>query len=204
MTKAVVLGGTFNPLTYAHANAIDLAKRAVNADNEILVPASDKFMETWKNFSMDDILPLDIRLEILFAYAKESGAIVETCEVEGITYRTIETLSYLKDKYKYDEIYFLFGAEKVAELKTWYKAEELFSNYKFIIFNRNGIDAKKEIEKDSFTQKFIPNFVFVNEDNKYQSISSTKIRKALLEKDYKTIEKMTFPFVVDIMKKRKI
>ena len=50
----------------------------------------------------------------------------------------------------------------------------------------------------------MPNFVFVNEDNKYQSISSTKIRKALLEKDYKTIEKMTFPFAVDIMKKRKI
>ncbi len=204
MDRIVLLGGTFNPLSRAHDRILRLAKEKTGSDKAILLPAADSFLKSWKGFDTDEILPVQTRLKILKAYCKRHrNTFLETIETERKTTCTYDSLVYLKKKFRTNSIFFVMGTEKAEELGRWKNADALLSENRFVMVRRNEDDLKTVIEKENI-KKHLQNFRFIDAGKETQDISSTRIRMALHRKDWKTVEALTFSYVVKILKEDNI
>ena len=82
---------------------------------------------------------------------------------------TINTLTYLKDKFPKNEFYLIIGADNYLTLKKWKNWEILISEYHFLIYPRPGFDH---------TQLNLGNNIEIIEAP-LMEISSTFIRNAI-------------------------
>ncbi len=201
MNKLIVFGGTFNPLTFAHDEVIKLAKSYFNEEKVILLPSSDKFLYSWKNYSKNMIIDSSLRIKILNEYSKKNNNIVSLIEINGTTFKTYDSIKKLKEEYKINECYFLLGSEKINEIYSWYKIEELLKESKFVFFKRNNDDISKLINNNEFILNHLDRFIFINKtNNKYQDYSSSKLRELLKNKDYNKSKEYTFDYIIDLIK----
>jgi len=198
----VVLGGTFNPLSKAHGYIIKLAAKIVKANKMILVPTNDKFLYSWKDFDSNNIIPNQVRIKILNEFSKRNMNVeISRLEMDGITYKTFDTLTKIKEENANSNIYFIFGSEKLEELNKWYRYKELLRNFNFIIIQRNEDNIQELLEKNEYLQEFLLNFTFVEDNKEYAFISSTKIRNAIKNKDISTMKNLTYNYCISILKK---
>ncbi|HMZ46216.1 MAG TPA: nicotinate (nicotinamide) nucleotide adenylyltransferase [Chitinophagaceae bacterium] len=84
---------------------------------------------------------------------------------------TIDTLTYLQEKYPTYTFYVIIGADSYVNLPKWKNYEILKNNYPFIIYNRPGIELKQPLPK---------NFKILTAP--LLEISSTEIRKKIKAK----------------------
>lgn len=84
---------------------------------------------------------------------------------------TIDTLTYLKEKYTYDQFSLIMGSDNLENLHKWKNADILFKEYPFYVYNRPGHTDTKNAEKAKVTFLDAPQL----------KISSTFIRKSLKE-----------------------
>lgn len=200
--KIVVLGGTFNPLSKAHGELINYLVNYFDAFKGILLPTNITFFHSWKHFNDKSILPTSLRLEILEEFVKRNKNIeIDLIEVEGKSLKTYTSLMYLKEKYKDKEILFAFGSEKVDELERWYKIEDILSNFKIILLRRNHDNFNDLFNSNIFLKKHRSSFILVNSSEDLQDVSSTKIREYLSNKNEEGLRKLTYNYVIDILKK---
>ncbi|MBP8067768.1 MAG: nicotinate-nucleotide adenylyltransferase [Pedobacter sp.] len=89
---------------------------------------------------------------------------------------TIDTLTYLQEKYPKKEFALIMGADNLASLKKWKNYEVLLANYEIFVYPRPGVDISAWENHPSI------NFTATPE----MEISSTFIRTAL--KDKKSIQ----------------
>ncbi len=198
MNKLIVFGGTFNPLTFAHDEIINLAKSYFNEENIVLLPSSDNFFHSWKNYDESMILPTKVRVETLKEYCNKNNCLLSLIEVEGKTSKTIESIRELKKEYKKEECYFLLGSEKIKEVHTWFLADQLIKESYLVFFKRNNDDIKKEIEKSSFIKSNLDRCIFIEDTlSEYQDYSSTKLRELIKNNDYNSAKKMTFDYILE-------
>lgn len=198
----VVLGGTFNPLSKAHGYIIKLASKIVKASKMILVPTSDKFLKSWKEFDSNNIISSEVRIAILNEFNKRNKNVeISHLELDGITYKTFDTLTKIKEENPEANIYFIFGSEKLSELQKWYRYKDLLENFNFIVIQRNKDNINDLLEKNEYLQGFLLNFIFVEDKKDIAFISSTKIREAIKNKDFSTIKDLTYNYCVKILKK---
>ena len=185
--RLVVLGGTFNPLSKAHVFALDLACKKVHASKKILLPTAYRYLDSYKCLASDEILDSSLRDEILDELnRRDNSYIIERCEEEGTTYKAYDSLNYIKKKYDTSDIYFVCGSEKLKEFDTWYRYDDLLNEFKFIVIKRGEDDIANA-------------FTFVDSEESYLDISSTKIREYIKENDIDKIKELTFDFVVEIL-----
>lgn len=197
MNKLIVFGGTFNPLTYAHDEVINLAKKYFNEESVVILPSSDKFFYTWKNYDNSMILPTKLRIEILKEYSNKNNDLLSLIEVEGKTFKTIESIRELKKQYNKNECYFLLGSEKIKEVHTWFLSDELIKESFLVFFKRNNDDIEKELEKSDFIKANLNRCIFINDTSlKYQECSSTKLRELIKNNDYNSAKEMTFDYIL--------
>jgi len=57
---------------------------------------------------------------------------------------TIDTLTYLQEKYPQYELSVIMGADSFQNLPKWKNFEALVKNYKFIVYRRDGFDITNE------------------------------------------------------------
>jgi nicotinate-nucleotide adenylyltransferase len=57
---------------------------------------------------------------------------------------TIDTLTYLAEKYPQYEFYVIMGADSFQNLPKWKNFETLVKNYQFIVYRRDGFDITNE------------------------------------------------------------
>lgn len=187
--KIVVIGGTFNPPTLAH---IDLAKRAkthVNADLVILVPTKSDYMKSWKKYQNSDIYPDELRVETIKSCETE-WLKIDTCEIDGVVSgKSYDTLQYIKNKYRTDDVYFAVGTDKLNEIPRWAKSTLFLSTEKFIVMQRNNDDINSIIENNKKLKRYSSAFTICPADKKYQWFSSTKVREFLSSSDLNEQEK---------------
>ena len=55
---------------------------------------------------------------------------------------TIDTLVYLKEKYKEKDFTLIMGADNLSTIDKWKNYEELLENYKILVYRRPGSEAK--------------------------------------------------------------
>ena len=172
--KIGIMGGTFDPIHYAHLATAEFIRDNYKLDKILFIPSGnpphkkDSITDKYHRYNM-----------VLLSTNNNDDFIVSDIEIkrEKKTY-TIDTLRELKEKYKNIEIYFITGADAICEIETWKDVEENFKLSNFIAATRPGISLLTSNEKiEELKAKYNANI-----ENVYVpslDISSTYIRNQL-------------------------
>lgn len=197
--KIIVFGGSFNPLSKAHGDLIHLLINNYKPYRFILLPSSDEFIKEKKHFQDEDIIPLNKRLKILKEFNKRNRKIeIELIEINNPTFKTYDSLMFLKNKYKDSDIYFALGSEKLINLHNRYKINELLKYFKFIVLKRSEVsESTNNLNREEIVLNNKSSFIFFNFKKDLHDISSTKIRELIKNKDYKALNRFTYKYVIN-------
>lgn len=131
-----VMGGTFNPVHHGHLVAAEVIRDEFRLAEVIFVPSSKP-----PHKENDEVASPEHRwmMTVLAATNNEYFS-TSAIEIErgGESY-TRDTLLELKKIYgEKTNIYFITGADAIAEIPTWHKTEDLPKLAKFIAASRPG------------------------------------------------------------------
>jgi nicotinate-nucleotide adenylyltransferase len=129
------MGGTFDPIHHGHLVAASEVQAWFDLDEVVFVPTG----APWQK-SDQDVSPAEHRyLMTVIATAANPRFWVSRVDIDrdGPTY-TIDTLRDLKATMPEAELYFITGADALADIFTWRDAEELFGLANFVGCTRPG------------------------------------------------------------------
>lgn len=187
--KLGIFGGAFNPPHKMHQEiALELLDKQY-LDKIIYVP-------TGNNYNKPGLLQGEDRIAMLnIMFQNEKRVSVSDFEVKGSLY-TINTLRHFREIYPEDEIYFICGTDNLAEFYTWRNYEEILKNYKLLVIARKDNEFNDIIKGYSDYQE---NIVLANVESK--TISSTEVRKEILENDFsETLKEYLDEKVIEYLK----
>jgi nicotinate-nucleotide adenylyltransferase len=132
------MGGTFDPIHHGHLVAASEAATRFSLDEVVFVPTG----QPWQKQDTE-VSPAEHRyLMTVIATASNPRFTVSRVDLErpGPTY-TIETLRDLRAQRGHDaELFFITGADALAQILTWKDSDELFELAHFIGVTRPGHD----------------------------------------------------------------
>ena len=173
--KICVLFGSFNPLTNAHVTALRTAVKAIGADKGLFVATNGKYLKR-KTVKRDDpfYLSEDERKAIL-EKACESEPELEFWgfELGGINPSRFKTLCKIQKQYPEAELYEIQGADKVHTILKSAHGEEYISSFRFVVFERYGIDLEALFIENTLLGKLRDSFVILPP---LSETSSTEVR----------------------------
>ncbi len=130
-----VMGGTFDPIHHGHLVAASEVQSAFDLDEVVFVPTG----RPWQK-SARDVAPAEHRyLMTVIATASNPRFTVSRVDVDrtGKTY-TIDTLRDLSAQRPGAELFFITGADALAQILSWKDSEEIFDLAHFIGVTRPG------------------------------------------------------------------
>lgn len=195
--KIGIMGGTFNPIHYAHLATAEFIRDNYNLDKILFIPSGNP---PHKNGNIAD--KYDRYNMVLLSTFNNDDFVVSDIEVKKNekTY-TVDTLKYLKQKYKNIEIYFITGADAICDIETWKDVEGNFRLAKFIAATRPGISLLTYNEKiKKLKDKYNANIESVYVPS--LDISSTYIREQLYKN--KTIRYLVPDLVKQYIENKKL
>ena len=196
MNKIGIIGGTINPIHLAHTYIAYEAKKQLNLDKVIFIPAGNPPHK--KN---EGVLSADLRYKMVkMAINDFEDFEISDYEIKkkGYSY-TYETLKYFKSKD--NELYFITGADCLLNIEKWNNPEVIFNLSTFVVFNRGGYDNKKLInQKDRIEKKYNTTIKFLDIIN--LEISSSMIRERI--NDDKRVDFFLCKEVLDYIKEYKL
>jgi nicotinate-nucleotide adenylyltransferase len=134
--KTGILGGTFDPVHRGHLAIAEEAKKSLELDTVLFMPAGQPWMKTGNR-----ITPVHHRVEMVRrAIAGIPYCRLSTIEVDrkGKTY-TVDTLEEMKTSLdEGDELYFILGVGSLGELPCWREPERIIELCKLIVAPRPG------------------------------------------------------------------
>ncbi|MEU1618160.1 nicotinate-nucleotide adenylyltransferase [Streptomyces sp. NPDC008238] len=130
-----VMGGTFDPVHHGHLVAASEVAHLFQLDEVVFVPTGQPWQKSDQKVSAAE----DRYLMTVIATASNPQFSVSRSDIErgGRTY-TIDTLRDLRAEHPEAELFFITGADALAQIFSWRKAEELFSLAHFIGVTRPG------------------------------------------------------------------
>jgi nicotinate-nucleotide adenylyltransferase len=134
-----VMGGTFDPVHYGHLVAAEEALVQFNLDRVLFMPTGRPVRKTHRHVSSAE----DRYLMTVIATASNPDFEVSRMEIDrpGDTY-TVDTMTALRAQYGAGaELFFISGADAVAEILTWKDAERFAGLCTFIAATRPGYDV---------------------------------------------------------------
>jgi nicotinate-nucleotide adenylyltransferase len=147
-----VMGGTFDPIHHGHLVAASEVQALFGLDEVVFVP-------TGQPWHKDGVSPAEHRyLMTVIATASNPRFTVSRVDVDraGTTY-TIDTLRDLRAQRPGDELFFITGADALAEILSWKDPEELFELAHFIGVTRPGhVLSDSGLPEDRVTLQEVP------------------------------------------------
>jgi nicotinate-nucleotide adenylyltransferase len=131
-----VMGGTFDPIHHGHLVAASEVAAKFDLDEVVFVPTGTP----WQKDAGDVTTAEHRYLMAVIATASNPRFTVSRVDIDrpGPTY-TIDTLNDLKAQRGADvELFFITGADALAQILTWKDAEEMFGLAHFIGVTRPG------------------------------------------------------------------
>ena len=128
-----VMGGTFDPIHHGHLVAASEVARSFDLDEVVFVP-------TGKPWQKEEVSAAEQRYEMtVIATASNPQFTVSRVDVdrEGPTY-TVDTLRDLKAARPDAELFFITGADAVAQILSWRDHDELWDLAHFVAVSRPG------------------------------------------------------------------
>jgi nicotinate-nucleotide adenylyltransferase len=129
------MGGTFDPIHHGHLVAASEVQAWFDLDEVVFVPTGDPWQKSDRAVS-----PAEHRyLMTVIATASNPRFTVSRVDIDrdGPTY-TVDTLRDLHAEHPEDDLYFITGADALADIFTWRAAEDLFALAKFVGVTRPG------------------------------------------------------------------
>ncbi len=136
MRQVGVMGGTFDPIHHGHLVAASEVAHIFALDEVIFVPTGQPYQKDNRQVSAAE----DRYLMTVIATASNPRFSVSRVDIDrpGPTY-TIDTLRELRAANNpQDELYFITGADALAEILTWHDVDELFTLAHFVGCTRPG------------------------------------------------------------------
>ncbi|MDQ6875310.1 MAG: nicotinate-nucleotide adenylyltransferase [Actinomycetota bacterium] len=130
------MGGTFDPVHHGHLVAASEVAARFDLDEVIFVPTGQPWQKGEERVSPAE----DRYLMTVIATASNPRFNVSRVDVDrsGPTY-TIDTLRDLRKKYGTAvELFFITGADALAQILSWHQADELFELAHFVGVTRPG------------------------------------------------------------------
>lgn len=147
-----VMGGTFDPIHVGHLTAAEWAREECRLDQVLFVPAG---VPPHKEAA--EVSPARHRLIMTeLAVLANPAFAVSRVDVErrGKSY-TVETIAALrKELPEGTELFFIMGADSLADIPTWHEPDRLLSSCQFIVTTRPGweIDRARELLGDLYVR----------------------------------------------------
>ena len=130
-----VMGGTFDPIHHGHLVAASEVQSAFELDEVVFVPTG----RPWQKSSRD-VAPAEHRyLMTVIATASNPRFTVSRVDIDrtGPTY-TIDTLRDLSAQRPDAQLFFITGADALAQILSWKDSDEIFDLAHFIGVTRPG------------------------------------------------------------------
>jgi nicotinate-nucleotide adenylyltransferase len=130
-----VMGGTFDPIHHGHLVAASEVQSVFDLDEVVFVPTGQPWQKDDREVS-----PAELRyLMTVVATASNPRFTVSRVDVDrpGPTY-TIDTLRDLREQYPDSDLFFITGADALAQILSWKAVDELFELAQFVGVNRPG------------------------------------------------------------------
>lgn len=172
--KVGIMGGTFDPVHYAHLATAEFIRDKYELDKILFIPSGNpphknsNITNKYNRFNMVNLATMNNKYFL-----------VSDLEIkrEEKTY-TIDTLNYLKKTYENIQIYFITGADAICDIDTWKDVEKNFELATFIAATRPGISLLRVQEKiENLRKKYNANIINVYVPS--LDISSTYIREQI-------------------------
>jgi nicotinate-nucleotide adenylyltransferase len=151
------MGGTFDPIHHGHLVAASEVQAWFDLDEVVFVPTGDPWQKSDRVVSAAE----HRYLMTVIATASNPRFRVSRVDIDrgGPTY-TIDTLRDLTAQLPDTDLYFITGADALADIFTWRDAEELFELARFVGVTRPGYalddDTIGDIPADRVTLIEIP------------------------------------------------
>jgi nicotinate-nucleotide adenylyltransferase len=156
------MGGTFDPIHHGHLVAASEAADAFSLDEVIFVPTGNPGNKTAISS------PEHRYLMTVIATAANPRFTVSRVDIDrpGITY-TIDTLAELSKARPEADLYFISGADAIAQILAWKEVDSIWSLAHFVAVTRPGHQLQlPQVKEARITQLEVPAL----------SISSTDVR----------------------------
>ena len=129
------MGGTFDPIHHGHLVAASEVQNALNLDEVVFVPTGEPWQKTARTVSTRE----HRYLMTVIATASNPRFTVSRVDIDraGTTY-TIDTLRELHLQRPDAEMFFITGADALAQILSWKDVDELFDLARFVGVTRPG------------------------------------------------------------------
>ena len=136
--KIGIMGGTFDPIHFGHLATAEAVREIFTLDEIIFIPAARPPHKLGKNVTDEKHR---LAMTIL---ATRSNKFFRVSDMElkrtGLSY-TLDTVNELHKTFGDSaEIFFIIGADSLADLPKWHAARELVNKCHFIATTRQGVD----------------------------------------------------------------
>ena len=169
------MGGTFDPIHHGHLVAASEVASRFDLDEVVFVPTGQPWQKAERHVSAAE----DRYLMTVIATASNPRFTVSRVDIErpGMTY-TVDTLRDVRAERGDDvDLYFITGADALAQILTWRNAEQLFDLAHFVGCTRPGVELASpiiaQLPQDRVTVMEIPAL----------AISSTDCRLRVSERE---------------------
>lgn len=137
--KVGIMGGTFDPIHFGHLATAESAREIFELDEVLFIPSARPPHKVEKQ-----ITPEVHRLMMTYL-ATQSNKFFQVSPMEfmreGLSY-TLDTVEALHKKFgATTELFFIIGADSMADLYKWHKAQELVQKVHFIAAARPGVEV---------------------------------------------------------------
>jgi nicotinate-nucleotide adenylyltransferase len=155
MTHRVgIMGGTFDPIHHGHLVAASEVASLFSLDEVVFVPTGEPYQKSTRRVS-----PAEHRyLMTVIATASNPHFWVSRVDIDrpGPTY-TVDTITDIAEQRPDSELYFITGADALAQILSWRNAEGALKLAHFVGVTRPGYDLSAEhLPIDSVTLLDVP------------------------------------------------
>jgi nicotinate-nucleotide adenylyltransferase len=160
--KVGVMGGTFDPIHHGHLVAASEVATLFGLDEVIFVPTGEPWQKSERRVS-----PAEHRyLMTVIATASNPRFWVSRVDIDraGPTY-TIDTIRDIGEQRPGAELYFITGADALAQILSWKEAEDALKLATFVGVTRPGYELSDEhLPRDSVTMLDVPAMAISSSD----------------------------------------
>ena len=196
MADIGILGGTFDPIHFAHLEIAKAAKEQLGLDKVLFLTSGNPPHKKGR-----PVTDKKIRNEMVAA-SISGYKDFELCDYEVLKKEysyTSETLEYLKAKNPLDNLYLIIGEDSLAYLEKWHEPEIIVKNAEIAVYARGeNSDLDFEIKR---IKNLLNAKIKVIEAPRYD-LSSTEIRESV--KNGKDISELVPKAAADIIKREKL
>lgn len=140
MRRIGIFGGTFDPPHIAHLRIAEEAREQMQLDAVFFVPNKQPVHREPAVADAEDRYAM-----LILATADNPAFRVSRDELDRETPSySVETVKGFRNRYPHSELFFIVGADEVADLKSWKDIDALMDMCRFIAAPRGGNNEKMD------------------------------------------------------------